>query len=341
MGARRPATANGLAGTAETGVAGQLRTVGGGVGAISWRLNLILVGLLAGLNLIQLIAIPVLLIPMSPYWGLLLVPLVFTTPALWSLIHEAIHGILHPTDAVNDGLGRGLSVLFGAPFRVLRLGHLMHHRFNRTDLDRTEVTGPQGAGTGGRMVYFARLLGGLYLAECAASLAAALPRRAIHRLVHLAFGAETPDGRTMMRAADRHLMSPAGIRQIRFDGLAAIALFGLAFYFYGASWWMLTLALVGRGLLISFFDNAYHYDTPLDDVLYSYNLRLPPVLARAMLNFNYHAVHHRHPALPWPQLATRFDATGDVYEGPFLSVAWRQLRGPLNPAEVAAGDRHR
>ena len=52
-------------------------------------------------------------------------------------------------------------------------------------------------------------------------------------------------------------------------------------------------------------------------------------VAAAMLNFNFHAVHHRHPALPWTQLPRVFDESDDVHEGPMIAVALRQLRGPL------------
>ncbi|MAO55414.1 MAG: fatty acid desaturase [Rhodospirillaceae bacterium] len=308
-----------------------------------WRLNLVLAVAMAALNLVQLAALPLWLLPLDMRWGLLLIPIALTTPLLWSVLHEAIHGILHPLDAVNDGIGRGLAVLFGSPFRILRLGHLMHHRFNRTELDRTEVyAGPDAASPGARLIYYARLLAGLYLAEFAASAAALLPRRWVARFVALTFGAEDGDGRSMRRAAERHLLEPHAMRDLRLDGLAVVAVFALAFWFYGAAWWMLALALLGRAFLVSFLDNAYHYGTPPDDVLFSYNLALPrPVAAAAMLNFNFHAVHHRHPALPWTQLPRVFDESGDVHEGPMAAVALRQLRGPLPLSGLPAAARPR
>jgi fatty acid desaturase len=300
-----------------------------------WRLNLALAALLAAMNLVQFIALPLWLLPASPLWGLVLVPVVLSATPLWSLLHEAIHGILHPAAAVNDGVGRGLAVLFGAPFRVLRLGHLMHHRFNRTDLDRTEVyDGASAHRLKTQAAYFARLLGGLYLAELASSAAALLPRPLVTRVVAVAFGREGSDGRSMRRAAERQLLAPGAIRELRIDGLGVLALLGLAFWLYGGAWWMLALALLGRAVLISFHDNAYHYGTPLDDVLYSYNLRLPGPLAALMLNFNYHAVHHRHPALPWSALSQTFRDSEGTFEGNLISVGLRQLRGPVPAARL-------
>lgn len=298
-------------------------------GAIPWRFNLTLACLLAAANLFLLFLLPVLAAG-DARWGWTLVPLALTTPVLWSLIHEAVHGVLHPDARRNDGIGRALAVLFGSPFRLLRLGHLMHHRFNRTDLDRTEVVADGAAlGARARLVYYLRLLGGLYLAEFAASAAVVLPRPMVARAVAAAFGNEGADGRSMRQAADRHLLEPGALRDLRLDGIAICLIYGGAFAIWGPLWWMVAAALLGRAFLISFFDNAYHYGTPLDDVLYSYNLRLPAPLAAAMLNFNLHAVHHRRPALPWSHLKGAFHDSGGGYEGGFLGVALRQLRGPL------------
>lgn len=297
--------------------------------AIPWQVNVALAGLLAAANLFLLFLLPVLAAD-DARWGWVLVPLALTTPTLWSLIHEAIHGVLHSDPRTNDALGRLLAVLFGSPFRLLRLGHLMHHRFNRTDLDRTEVVTDGDAGDfRAHVIYYLRLLGGLYLAEAAASAAVLLPRPLVARAVAAAFGNEGADGRSMRRAADRHLLEPGALRDLRLDGIAICLIYAAAFWMWGPLWGFLALAMLGRAFLISFFDNAYHYGTPLDDVLYSHNLRLPAPLAAAMLNFNLHAVHHRQPALPWTALGPAFRDSEGGYEGGFLAVALRQLRGPL------------
>lgn len=297
--------------------------------AIPWRLNLALAGLLAAANLFLFFGLP-LLVMQDMRWSLLLPLLVLTTPSLWSLIHEAIHGILHPGQKANDRIGRLLGVLFGSPFRLLRLGHLMHHRFNRTELDRTEVVADREAGgLRAGLFFYLRLMGGLYLAEAAASAAALLPRPLVAHAIAATFGAEGADGRSMRQAANRHLLEPGALRDLRLDGLAICVLYAAAFALWGPAWWILALAVLGRAFLISFFDNAYHYGTPLDDVLFSYNLRLPEPLAAVMLNFNLHAVHHRHPTLPWTALPPVFRDSGPGYEGGFLAVAARQFKGPL------------
>src|SRR4051812_9003713 len=81
--------------------------------------------------LVQLFALPLLLLPLDPRWGWLLAPLAPTTIPLWSLIHEGIHGTLLRDRAWNDRLARMLAAGYGGPFTLLKAGHLLHHRFSR------------------------------------------------------------------------------------------------------------------------------------------------------------------------------------------------------------------
>lgn len=306
-------------------------------GAIPRRVNLALTAALGAAETVRMFILPV-LAWQDARWGLALVPLTLATPALWALLHEAFHGILHPLPPVNDACGRGLAVLYGSPFRLLRFGHLMHHRFNRTDLDRAEVFGDAVARRlPARLVYYGRLLGGLYLVELAASLALLIPRTRVAQAVGAAFGGTDAAGRTMRLAAERHLLSPGALAELRRDGLAVVLLHAAAFALYGALWWMLAAAILARAFLISFFDNAYHYGTALGDVLNGHNLRLPRPVAAAMLNFNLHAVHHRHPALPWTALPAAFAESNGTFEGGYASVALRQLAGPLPESRLAPG----
>src|SRR6187397_414803 len=57
----------------------------------------------------------------------------FIMVPVYSLIHEAEHGILHSNKRINDLMGRWLSTLFIAPYTFFRHCHLKHHKKNRTD----------------------------------------------------------------------------------------------------------------------------------------------------------------------------------------------------------------
>jgi fatty acid desaturase len=258
-------------------------------------------------------------------WGWLLVMPLLLNNTLWASIHEAIHGALLPDRHRNERLGRTLAILHGAPFALLRMGHLLHHRYSRTERERTEVyddsrtTWLRAAGG-----YYAHLFGGLYLAEVAGGLILLLPRRL---LAELASRLDRPDNVLGPLLAD--LMRPEVLSQARLDAACILALYGLSFLLYGDHGWMLLLALLARAFTISFTDNVYHYGTPLDERRYAVNLRLPETLSKMLLRFNLHGVHHRYPNLPWWKLAesARLDrATFAADMGPALLG---QLTGPI------------
>ncbi|MGQ4618808.1 fatty acid desaturase [Nocardia sp. R7R-8] len=276
------------------------------------------------LNIVQLFVLPLLLIPRDRAWGWVLLPMALLTTTLWSVIHEAVHGNLHHLRSRNDRYGRVLAVLYGSPFALLKAGHLLHHRYNRTR-ERAEVYDP--ASTSWAKVapgYYLRLFGGLYLLEVAAIALAALPAAAVRRLARALDG---PD--TVARPLLERVTRPETFRQFRVDAVVVVVLHGAAFAAYGSQWWMLLVASAGRGLIVSLSDNAYHYGTDLDEPLEALNLKLPAPLQILALSFNLHGVHHRRPGLRWYELRPAFDADGGRYDTGWFRAVARQIRGPL------------
>lgn len=287
-------------------------------------LNAALVAAAVALQLAALLAVP-LATHADPRWGFALVPIVLATNTYWSLLHEAIHGMLFAGRRINDAAGRLLGILFAAPFRPLRTGHLLHHRFSRTARERTEVFDPARTPRWrAAFAYYPRLLGGLYLAEVMVTLAAAVPQRALAALERRLEGDDT-----VAHLVVRALREPGARAELRLDAAAIAALYGASFALYGAHWWMLAAALGGRAFLVSFADNAYHYATPLDAPREAKNVRAPRWIEAALLNFTLHGVHHLHPSLPWHALRPRFLGAGAGYDESWLGSLARQLRGPI------------
>ncbi|MEV0360781.1 fatty acid desaturase [Nocardia sp. NPDC050697] len=275
------------------------------------------------LGLFQLLVLPPLLTA-TPLWGWALLPLALLTTPFWSLIHEAVHGGLHPRRDRNDRLGRALAMCYGSPFALLKAGHLLHHRYSRSR-ERAEVYDPARArlaavATG----YYVRLFGGLYLLEIGALLLALLPAAAIRALGRALDEPDSVSGPLLERVAQ-----PKVLREFRIDAAAVVALHAVAFAAYGPHWWMLALALGGRALIISLSDNAYHYGTDLDEPLEALNLRLPPPLELLALGFNLHGLHHRRPGLHWYELRPAFDAEGGECDTGWFRAVARQVRGPI------------
>jgi len=298
--------------------------------------NAWLMGAVAVLSAFQLFVVPLWLIPANPAWAWTLVTVPLMTTPFWSLIHEAIHGTLLPQRTRSDRFGRAMAIIYGAPFVLLKTGHLLHHRFSRTPRERVEIYDPTKT-TWAKVapVYYLRLVVGLYLLEMASIALALLPAAVLRRLAVRAESPDTVAGLLLDRiAADRSR------GQFRVDSALIVLLYGAAFVAYGAHAWMLALAIVGRALVVSISDNAYHYGTKLDAPLEAMNLRLSMPLERFALSFNLHDVHHRHPGLRWYELRGQFLAEGSPYHLGWFTAAARQFNGPIRldqPAVASDG----
>jgi fatty acid desaturase len=303
----------------------EMRGSGGSAPAIPAAANFSLAAMHLLLSIYLFFLLPLFLLPLSPRWSLTILPVVLFSNPFWSLIHEAIHDMFHASARINRGVGRALSIFFGSPFRVLRLSHLLHHKLNRTPMEATELFDPERtsrlrASPG----YYFYILGGLYLYEVFSPLPFFLPRKIVGKMERRYFTGDDLAGSLV-----RSLMTGESVREMRADGALILALFGLSALCYGAWWPLLLAALMARAFLISFLDNVYHYRTAVNDVFYADNLRLPRLLARMLLHFNLHGVHHRNTTVTWIRLPEVFERGSGKFAGDYFAAAVRQLRGPV------------
>jgi fatty acid desaturase len=289
------------------------------------RVNITLAGVYAAVHTYQFFVLPLWLLPLDYRWAWTLAPLAFLNNPFWSLIHEAIHDLFHPRRRTNIVFGRALSVMFGSPFRILRLSHLLHHKLNRTPMEGTELfeRGKSSVVLAACGYYF-QILGGLYLVELLSPLLFYLPRRLLHRFTRRFVKRNSVSGILM-----QNWSQDEALKEIRLDGLIILGWLGLSLYCYGIHWPLLVLVLIVRAFLISFLDNVYHYKTPVNDIFYANNLRLPPAAAAILLYFNFHGVHHQNPAIPWIHLPTVFRERSEIFDGNYFAAAARQLYGPV------------
>lgn len=291
--------------------------------------NTVLLVLFVGGVVFQLFLLPLFFLERNPLWAWGLVPVVLATPIFWALAHEAMHGVFHPDRRTNEGVGRLMGVLLGASFRTLRFGHLMHHRFSRTSFDASEAYDPtRRRWICAAIAYYPRILFGLYGVEILGNLLAFLPRPLLRKVVRGLFRSGD-DIRDVGDLAVHELTEGMRLAEIRLDSLLALSLLIGGAWAYGEQWPLFLVSLLGRGLLISFLDNAPHYGSPMGDRFYAYNLGLPLWASRLLLHFNLHRVHHRHPTLPWNALPSEFSRSDRGYDGPWATIVLRQLRGPI------------
>lgn len=305
---------------------------------INRKLNMGLTVFAVGVSLYQFIVLPVLLLPAHPLWLFSLIPCCLLSNSLWYLMHEAFHRNLHPDARANEAAGRLLAILFGAPYRVVKFGHLMHHRFNGSLVERPDLYDPArlSAAAAARRYYWGLCLG-LYVKELLSGvLFCLLPQRFLAVVLSWLIAGDETAARELREAAGAQLAKRETRRAIRVDGLATCVLLAVSVACYGAFWYVVPLILLLRGFLISFANNVPHYGTSTTDVNHALNVRLSRVTSAFYLHFNYHRVHHQDPRLPWTALPEAFERSGETFDVDLASAALRQFGGP-RPLGAASG----
>ena len=66
----------------------------------------------------------------------------FVNNTMFSLLHEAVHGIFHPDKRVNAAAGRITACFFPTSYSIQRAFHLTHHRYNRTPDEQFDLIRP-------------------------------------------------------------------------------------------------------------------------------------------------------------------------------------------------------
>ncbi len=208
---------------------------------------------------------------------------------------------------------------------------MTHHRYNRSEIDTTELVPTQT-----RhfllwwLAYYARIFGGLYVSEAVGPLLFFFWKRA--KRIILAFT------RNQAVATILDMFTRRLVKIIQLDAVASL---GFIIAQCLCNWYDLTafiLLFLWRGLIVSFYDNAYHYGTDPHDTAAANNLSVPSFLKPFILNHNMHRVHHRHPLASWASLPALFAADRDGFNGALVSTGLKQLKGPMRrPATAAAG----
>lgn len=299
---------------------------------IPTRLNLVLATFFAAAQLYILAGYALGIVPAGWPANTLLVFAVLTTYSCWVLIHEAIHSMLSPSRVANHRVARVLSVLHGSPFAVLKIVHLLHHKYNRVE-DYAETYDPAKTSRfRASLHHYYTVLAGRYWSEVLACFVVWLPQARRDRTIAGLMGTGEMGTRLTQAFARKDTL-----REARTDAALVLALLIGAFVLARHAPLPLVAALAGRALLISFFDDAYHYGT-------ARNLPEAPQPARnhalgpswIILHFNHHGLHHRFPSLPWKGLAAKAREEGMVFDGHFVPSALRQLRGPIALLDLPA-----
>ncbi len=247
----------------------------------------------------------------------------YVNNTIFSLLHEGVHGHLHPHPRVNEAAGRFLAAFFPTGLGFQRVCHLGHHRRNRTDAEVFDYILP-GESRLLKTVQWYGILTGLYWL---------LPP--LGCLLYLLWPGffDLPErlrntrwSRQTSTAAMLSGFEGAPERTIRLEIL-------FSFAFQAACIWLLDLSAAGWlacyaafGFNWSSLQYADHAFTERDVHDGAWNLRVNRLVQYLFLNYHHHKAHHRDPQIPWVHLPKHVDFT--ERRPSFLSIWLRMWLGP-------------
>ena len=246
----------------------------------------------------------------------------FVNNTLFSLLHEAVHGVLHPSRAVNDASGWVLAAFFPIGFAFQRVVHLGHHRRNRTDAELFDYLRPTDRVWLKRLQWYGLLTGFFWLlgpVVCALYVVLPGALEALFRGQGLL--ATQAGGGAMLSGFDG---APRGRIQLEILGSAAFQLAVAAALDLTLAGWLTCYGLFALNWgALQYADHAW---SELDVRTGAWNLRVSPVVRWIFLNYHLHRAHHEHPTAPWTELPSLVDP---AHPSPsVLGIYLRMWRGP-------------
>lgn len=235
----------------------------------------------------------------------------------YALMHEAVHNIFHRNRWINAVGGIVISIFFPIPFHLYRIGHLGHHRRNRSDDESLDLYFP-GENRFLRTMLWYSILTGMHWFVLGS----------LNILIWIPYLYKLP-----MRRADRvygalfESFNKKYLWLIRLEALAALALHTGFIYYLQIPVWNYIAVLFGFGFMWSTIQYLHHYDTSRDVRYGARNVRAFFFVDVLWLNFHYHLNHHVFPTVPWLYLP--HVCQGDYFKQQNIYKIWlKQWRGP-------------
>ncbi len=260
----------------------------------------------------------------SEWWQLALLAVGFgiLMNSVYSIIHEAEHGMLFPNRAWNDGLGAVLALFFPAPFHLLRQGHLGHHLRNRSDDEAFDLYFEEDHRVWRGLIFYGIITGFYWVVV------------ALSNVAFLFFPFST---RTRYWEFDRpslafmQSLNPRYRLLIQVEAAAAIVLHITLVWALRIPIENYLLMYFGFGFMWSAMQYVHHNGTERHVTRGARNLWIWRPLDALWLNHNWHLTHHENPTVPWihlPKLAAQESPTRGFLVTAYLKM-WKGPRRAL------------
>lgn len=248
----------------------------------------------------------------------------FTANTMFSLMHEAVHGLLLPSPVGNRWAGRVAAAFFPTSLTLQRAFHLTHHRNNRSPQERFDYIEPGDIAWAKRVQWYG-ILTGLYWLMTQLALVVYLVAPVFLRIPFLRRAgsrfARQSSSRAYLEVFDQ--IDGGVVRAELVVSFTFQALIFLAFDLTYTGWALCYAAFAVHWSGLQYADHAF---SPLDPHDGAWNLRANPLSRALFLNYHHHLAHHRHPTTPWLYLGQHVDDSSP--RPSFLSIWLAMWRGP-------------
>ena len=222
---------------------------------------------------------------------------------VFSLLHEAVHGIFSPNKFRNDLFGIIAAAAFPTSFTMQKIAHLGHHKRNRTDRELYDYYLPSESKTLRNIWMYGGNLFGLYWFFIPLSNLIVLTMPYLFT------------SQWFIHGPARVLGFEPYVEEIAQHSILRIWLESLFALFFQIVLWY-ALDLNWQGALLSYWFFALHWSalqyvdhawSPRDIINGAWNLKVLPFSRWLALNYHYHLAHHRYPLVPWVYLSQFVD----------------------------------
>jgi fatty acid desaturase len=249
----------------------------------------------------------------------------------FSLLHEAVHGILNSHRRRNEVLGVIAGAFFPTSFTLQQYFHLGHHCRNRTDAEMFDLYYPTDNLWIKRFVIYAMPAGIYWLSAASANVLFLFlpPLLSWRRLRESALMKHSGFDSMLSGIPDTARM----LRKIRFQIILVLG-------FQAVTIWLLKIHPVAWlacywvfGMIWGSLQYTDHAFSPRDIRYGAWNLKVDPLTRWIFLNYHFHLAHHIYPFLPWIYLP-RFVTQEEVRPSAWGNF-WKLMCGPFLTTEPA------
>lgn len=249
----------------------------------------------------------------------------------FSLLHEAVHGILNSNRRRNEVLGIFAGAFFPTSFTLQQYFHLGHHCRNRTDAEMFDLYYPKDNLWVKRFVIYAMPAGIYWFTAASANilflfLPSLLSWRWLREsalMKHSGFDnmlSGIPDTARMLRKIRSQIVI---ILLIQVAMIGFLQIHPLAWF---ACYWVF-------GMIWGSLQYTDHAFSPRDIRYGAWNLKVDPLTRWIFLNYHFHLVHHIYPSLPWVYLP-KFVTQNEIRPSAWGNF-WKLMCGPFLATEPA------